>query len=263
RLDAITDELVQGLKAGLASKAPKTVNNILTVLGKTLRLAVKWKVICTMPCTIELLKVANLVPVFYEFAEYRRLVEAAHALDPRVLLVVLLGGDAGLRASEMMGLRGEDVDLRRGQLVIERAVWRDVVDSPKSGRGRIIPMTKALAEVLGKVRLVRGAAVLLRDGGQAARRRDLSQWLRAAQHQAGVKLTHGPHILRHTFCSHLAMRGAPAKAIQELAGHSSLTTTLRYMHLSPAVRQSAIGLLNDREEAPLFGEILETPRAAE
>jgi len=42
------------------------------------------------------------------------------------------------------------------------------------------------------------------------------------------------HILRHTFCSHLAMRGAPARAIQELAGHQDLDTTQRYMHLSPA-----------------------------
>jgi hypothetical protein len=42
------------------------------------------------------------------------------------------------------------------------------------------------------------------------------------------------HRLRHTFCSHLAMRGAPARAIQELAGHQGLTTTQRYMHLSPA-----------------------------
>ena len=40
--------------------------------------------------------------------------------------------------------------------------------------------------------------------------------------------------LRHTFCSHLAMRGAPARAIQELAGHSELGVTQRYMHLSPA-----------------------------
>ena len=41
------------------------------------------------------------------------------------------------------------------------------------------------------------------------------------------------HVLRHTFCSHLAMRGAPARAIQELAGHSDLGVTQRYMHLSP------------------------------
>ena len=52
----------------------------------------------------------------------------------------------------------------------------------------------------------------------------------------------GVHILRHTFCSHLAMRGAPARAIQELAGHADLTMTQRYMHLSPAALDSAIRL---------------------
>ena len=52
--------------------------------------------------------------------------------------------------------------------------------------------------------------------------------------QAGERRSSGVHILRHTFCSHLAMRGAPARAIQELAGHQDLATTQRYMHLSPA-----------------------------
>jgi hypothetical protein len=58
------------------------------------------------------------------------------------------------------------------------------------------------------------------------------------------------------------MRGAPAKAIQELAGHADLTTTMRYMHLSPAARQDAIALLNSREERDEkirnFGDIVET-----
>jgi site-specific recombinase XerD len=45
-----------------------------------------------------------------------------------------------------------------------------------------------------------------------------------------AKVKPGVHILRHTFCSHLAMRGAPARAIQELAGHQDLATTQRYMH---------------------------------
>jgi hypothetical protein len=67
------------------------------------------------------------------------------------------------------------------------------------------------------------------------------------------------------------MRGAPAKAIQELAGHQNLQTTLRYMHLSPAAREGAIRLLDrGREEAPgislnsdpKFGDILETPHQA-
>ena len=58
-----------------------------------------------------------------------------------------------------------------------------------------------------------------------------------------ANVTPGIHILRHTFCSHLAMRGAPARAIQELAGHQDLDTTQRYMHLSPAAVDAAIRLL--------------------
>jgi site-specific recombinase XerD len=58
----------------------------------------------------------------------------------------------------------------------------------------------------------------------------------------------GLHILRHSFCSHLAMRGAPARAIQELAGHQDLGTTQRYMHLSPAALDAAIRLLETGTE---------------
>ena len=61
----------------------------------------------------------------------------------------------------------------------------------------------------------------------------------------------GVHRLRHTFCSHLAMRGAPARAIQELAGHRDLITTLR-MHLSPAPVEGAIRLLDESEAESAF-----------
>ena len=68
----------------------------------------------------------------------------------------------------------------------------------------------------------------------------------------------GVHMLRHTFCSHLAMRGAPARAIQELAGHKDLSTTQRYMHLSPAAIEGAIRLLDQPKPTYGFGDILET-----
>jgi site-specific recombinase XerD len=72
-------------------------------------------------------------------------------------------------------------------------------------------------------------------------------------------ITHsGVHRLRHTFCSHLAMRGAPARAIQELAGHQDLTTTQRYMHLSPAALDSAIRLLDSSGMPRSLGDMLET-----
>src|SRR5437763_10250730 len=68
----------------------------------------------------------------------------------------------------------------------------------------------------------------------------------------------GIHILRHTFCSHLAMRGAPARAIQELAGHEDLATTQRYMHLSPAAIEGAIRLLDSTSDRVVRGGSRET-----
>jgi site-specific recombinase XerD len=68
----------------------------------------------------------------------------------------------------------------------------------------------------------------------------------------------GVHRLRQSFCSHLAMRGAPARAIQELAGHQDLVTTQRYMHLSPAAIDGAIRLLDGSRVLPGRGEGGET-----
>ena len=73
----------------------------------------------------------------------------------------------------------------------------------------------------------------------------------------------GVRVLRHTFCSHLAMRGAPPRAIQELAGHRELGMTQRYMHLSPAALDSAIRLLDQPSGVQSFGDILETRRVSE
>jgi integrase len=262
RLDQITNEDVQALKGALAERKPKTVNNVLTVLGSTLRVAVKWKLIAAMPCSIDLLKVSNHKLTFYEFDEYSQLLRAAERIDLRTLVVVLLGGDAGLRRGEILALRWCDVDFARRQLHVQQAVWQGTTDTPKGGRGRIVPMTAALASALHRHRHLRGERVLYDDGGRPVRGHTLLDYHQAAQRRAGLRYTTGGlHILRHTFCSHLAMRGAPAKAIQELAGHEDLTTTMRYMHLSPAARDTAIRLLDGRPAegaALVFGDIVES-----
>jgi integrase len=277
-LDRIDDEDVQRLKARLADRNRKTVNNVLGILGHTLKTAVEWKVIDRLPCTVRMLKVSGALVKFYDFDDYKRLVEAAGAIDARTHLVVLLGGDAGLRRGEMLGLRWGDVDFKRRQLQVEEAVWERkkkdgakghdrVTDTPKGGRSRVVPLTDALFEALHAHRHLRGDHVLYGNDGRPATSFFLRNLLEAAQKKAGLlSRTGGIHILRHTFCSHLAMRGAPAKAIQELAGHADLTTTMRYMHLSPAARQDAIALLNSREERDekvrILGDIVETGVAA-
>ena len=102
--------------------------------------------------------------------------------------------------------------------------------------------------------------ILTNPMGQPPAYRTLYLWLQRVRDNAGVdgKGGGGVHVLRHTFCSHLAMRGAPAIVIQQLAGHLHLSTTQRYMHLSPQAREGAIALLDRRPLPEIFGEILET-----
>lgn len=245
RLDQITNADVAKLKAALANLDPKTVNNVLVTLNTPLKAAVRWGVVPHLPCVIELLKTTSKSVPFYEQAEYERLVEAAAQIDPRIELAVLLGGDAGLRCGEIIALEQTDVDLRRGILHVRRSEWEGHLTLPKGGRERQVNMTKRLATALAANRHLRGDRVLWRDDGFAKVTQVLlAKWMRRAQRRAGLKVTGGIHILRHTFCSRLAMAGASTKAIQELAGHQNLSTTQRYMHLSPAAKSAAIELLN-------------------
>jgi len=104
-------------------------------------------------------------------------------------------------------------------------------------------------------RHLKGPRVLYSDDGTTPTNKVNRVWMEKGQRRALPLANGGFHILRHTFCSHLAMQGATAKAIQELAGHRDLTTAQRYMHLSPAHKEAAIRLL-DRRPAEEAGETL-------
>jgi integrase len=235
-LDRIDTEKIARLKASLArTRAAKTTNNILTVLSKALHVAIDWTILPTMPCKVGLLKVAPPEMRFLEDAELDRLLAAASE-DTRI--AVLLGADAGLRLGEMVSLRWTDLDLVRGILYVRRSTWRDVEDTPKGGRGRTVELTARLRAALKGFRHLRGEKVIGADAPTIGRR------IGVATKRAGLPYSEGAHILRHTFCTRLAMAGAPARAIQELAGHRHLQTTMRYMHLSPRAREGAIRLLD-------------------
>jgi integrase len=248
KLGAITSEDVQRLKRQLGAKAAKTVNNILTVLNVLLKKAVDWDVIDRLPCSIRLLPAPRTSMSFYDFDEYERLVAAAKSTDSSANLIVLLGGEAGLRCGEMLALEWSDVDLGKRQLCVQRSDWNGHVTSPKGGRLRYVPLTVRLAMAFREHRHLRSARVLSQDDGQPLTRQMVQYRVLGAERRANVP-QEGVHILRHTFCSHLAMRGAPIKAIQELAGHRELGMTQRYMHLSSAALDSAIRLLISRHPA--------------
>ena len=155
-LDAITTEDIQLLKSALVTKAPKTVNNVLTTLNTLLRMAVEWGVIPEMPCTMRLLKVSRPAMAFHDFPAYEQLVESAKAVDANAFLIVLLGGKAGLRCGEMMAVEWSDVDLNQDQIRVRHSEWKGHVTEPKGGRIRYVPMTVRLAAALRQHRHLRG-----------------------------------------------------------------------------------------------------------
>jgi integrase len=242
RLDAINTEDVQQMKHALRSRAPKTINNVLTTLNVLLKTGVEWGVLDHVRCVIRLLPIPKGSAEFYDFDEYERLVEGTKTDDPNAILIVLLGGEAGLRCGEMMALDWNDVDLTKRQLRVQRSDWKGHVTATKGGRVRFVPLTVRLAVTLRAHRHLRSARVLTQRNGLPLTQKIVQDYVRRAARRANLKP--GVHRLRHTFCSHLAMRGAPARAIQELAGHADLATTQRYMHLSPAAVESAIRLLD-------------------
>jgi integrase len=181
--------------------------------------------------------------------------------EPNAYLIVLLGGEAGLRCGEMMALEWPDVDLGKRQLCVQRSEWKGHVTVPKGGRLRYVPMTVRLASALREHRHLRGPRVVCQRNGAPLSADVVKHHVERAARRAQLT-TNGVHRLRHTFCSHLAMRGAPARAIQELAGHQDLTTTQRYMHLSPAAIEGAIRLLDHRRSAYGRGDLGETKSTA-
>jgi integrase len=254
RLDTITTGDVQRLKHAMRGSSPKTTNNTLSCLSKLLKVAVEWGVIDEMPCTVKLLKPGESMMQFWDFEEYQRLVDAAAGLDSSTYVAVLLGGDAGLRAGEIRALEQPDIDRKAGKIVVARSEWRGEVGTTKGNRIRTVPMSRRLAEALQRHRHLKGPRVLCGHDGEPLNANTLSYWIERAVRSAGLATLRkpkgtGPHVLRHTFCSHHAMNGTPATVIQALAGHRHLATTMRYMHLCKGVADDAIAALELRRAA--------------
>jgi integrase len=240
RLDRITAEDVQRFKAEHARLKNSTLNVQLKHLHSILNVAIEWGVIDKMPTKVKTLKESAPEIKFYDFDEFDRLVLAAEQLEePNGLLVVLLGGEAGLRCGEIGGLRWSDIDFRLGMFTVSRAMWRGVEGPPKGGDARSIPLAQRLRASLMEHRRLGDGPVIRTRSGKPPSASSIADRLADVQRAAGFPVR-GPHILRHTFCSHLAMAGKPARAIQALAGHSSIRTTERYMHLAPAAARDAI-----------------------
>ena len=264
RLNEIGPADVERLKAKHANHSAKTLNNALSIFNSILACAVALGVLEASPVRARWVKTTLPSMPFYDFDEFERLCASAHRLGEQYELIVLLGGCAGLRCGEIRALRWSSIDFARGFLTVERAYSLDEVLVPKGDKIRRVPMPKRLQAALQAARTKQDPSYVhvltLRDRDQPPAYFTVRKWLNKAQARADV-LVRGPHILRHTYCSHLAMTGAHVMAIKALAGHSEIETTQRYMHLSPQTLRDAVDRL-DGVAARGNGDAAETRKRA-
>ncbi|MEO0108395.1 MAG: tyrosine recombinase XerC, partial [candidate division WOR-3 bacterium] len=146
------------------------------------------------------------------------------ALRDRAILEMLYG--SGLRVSELVGLNQTDIDRERGLL---RVIG-------KGGKERLAPFgrlaLRALDEYLARRQRQPHPAVFLNLKGQRLSRRSVCTIVRRQLERVAEVSRTNPHILRHSFATHLLERGADLRAVQELLGHSSVATTQHYTHLT-------------------------------
>jgi integrase/recombinase XerD len=158
------------------------------------------------------------------------------AARDRAILELLYG--AGLRISELVGLDVDDVDL-------EDAAVRVL---GKGSKERLVPIGRmardAIAAYLtrGRPALATGrsrAALFLNARGGRLTRQSCSRLLDAHRTRAGITRVVTPHDLRHSFATHLLEGGADLRAIQELLGHASISTTQIYTRVESARLKTA------------------------
>jgi integrase/recombinase XerD len=190
------------------------------------------------------------LPKFLSLEEVDRLLEQPDVSTPRglrdkALIEVLYA--TGLRVSELIGLRAGDLNLDEGSLTC----------IGKGDKQRMVPLGQEAVEWVrryvrdGRPALVRKKGspwlfVNARDGGALSR---VGFWkvLKAYGKSAGIGGELSPHVLRHSFATHLLDRGADLRMIQVMLGHADLSTTQIYTHVLEARLRSVYDKFHPRE----------------
>lgn len=262
---AIEKWRAERLKTG---RKPATVNRDLVTLKSALSKAVEWEILPKHPLarvkrakTDDLGRIRWLSP-----DEEKRLGEAMDAREAKasagresangwrrergyaelppmgpgqfsdhLVPMITLSLDTGMRRGEVFKLRWSDVDLDR-KLVTVRG------STAKSGRTRHIPLTKRALEALRRWKAQQPATELVFPGEEGRPLTNVKKAWQALLKSAQITGFRW-HDMRHNFASQLVMRGVDLNSVRELLGHSEITMTLRYAHLAPEFKASAIAKL--------------------
>jgi integrase/recombinase XerD len=238
-LEAVSrDDLVDFL-AGLYREKleSRTVARHLVTLRNFFRFAQIHDLITTDPTiNLESPKIRRTLPGYLKLEDVEKLLnqpdqKTAMGIRDRAMLEVLYS--TGLRVSELVGLRIGDLDSKMGCV---RTIG-------KGDKERIVPVgKKALAmvekylhearpELLKKAKISQSQAMFVNSRGRSLSRVGVWKILSGYGRRAGMRVPLTPHMLRHSFATHLLERGADLRSVQLMLGHADISTTQIYTHV--------------------------------
>jgi integrase/recombinase XerD len=186
-------------------------------------------------------------PIVLSPEEVAKLINAARSLMHRALLMVLYG--TGLRREEASLLRVDNIDSSRMTIHVQFG---------KGGKQRFVPLSPVLLETLREYwrwKKPKGYLFPSTDGRKGKERpisdKTVYHACVAAARRAGIKKRVTPHLIRHSFATHLLDNGTDIRKIQEILGHGDLATTARYLHISQKHLQDVVNPLDSLPLSPV------------
>ncbi len=215
--------------------SPKSIARALNAVKMFYRFLVMEKIVAEDPTAdIRSPRTWKTLPRCLTLEEVDHLLNApdpSTALGSRDLAMVELLYSTGLRVSELISLRARDLNLDGGYL---RCVG-------KGSKERLVPMGRTASQRLraylesGRPALSRGvspSALFLNSRGGPMSRQGFWKILKKYGRSVGLRGKLSPHVLRHSFATHLLERGADLRSVQLMLGHADISTTQVYTHLN-------------------------------
>ncbi len=237
--DGVLRFLAQSRASGLS---PRSLARRMAGLRAFCRYLRQEGVLATDPLLdLETPRLSQRLPHFLSIGEVDRLLRQPRLDTPRglrdaAMLEALYA--TGLRVSELVSLPMSALHLAEGWIKVRG----------KGGKERLIPLGEPAVERLqayltgARERLMRGGRttqVFVNGRGAGITRQGFWKLLRGYTRLAGIRKPMSPHTLRHSFATHLLERGADLRSVQQLLGHSDISTTQIYTHVLEARLRSA------------------------
>ena len=232
-IEKVNSKIINLYSLNLYTKNSKsTVSRKLTTLRSFFNFMVRKGNLKQNPANlIPLPKKENKLPVFLSVDEVFKLIDSIDQegiLPLRDLAIIELLYSSGLRVSELTKIKVLDIDHRENFVKV----------SGKGNKERVVPFGSNAREVIlqylrRRIELKpKDDFLFLNNRGSGITTRSIERIVKKYGILSGISKKISPHALRHTFATHLLGGGADLRSIQELLGHSSLSTTQRYTHTS-------------------------------